>query len=122
MAALFVVTDEIENYCMDKHKNIFKAKKYIFSCYEVNHFMKLRLKLLALNYMFMMCLWKWVVTMVGVLASVVVVEDMVEVLDTVTKAEEALEDMTTTMMEEILEVLFHLSEAKYLTGGWRGGV
>ncbi len=30
MAALFVVTDEIENYCMDKHKNIFKAKKYIF--------------------------------------------------------------------------------------------
>ncbi len=39
-----------------------------------------------------------------------------------TKTEEALEDMTTTMMEEILEVQFHLSEAKYLTGGWRGGV
>ncbi len=54
MADLFVVTDEIENYCMD----IFKAKKIYLSCYEVNHFMKLRLKLLALKYMFMMCLWK----------------------------------------------------------------
>lgn len=58
----------------------------------------------------------------GVLALEVVVEDTVEVLDTVTKAEEALEDMTTTMMEETLEVRFHLSEDKYLTGGWRGGV
>lgn len=52
----------------------------------------------------------------GVLALEVVVEDTVEVLDTVTKAEEALEDMTTTMMEETLEVRFHLSEDKYLTG------
>ncbi len=51
--------------------------------------------------------------MVGVLASEVVVEDMVEVPDTVTKAEEALEDITTTTMEDILEVHF---EAKYLTG------
>lgn len=47
MAALFAVTDEIENHCMDKHKDIFK----------VDHFMKLRLKLLALKYMVMMCLW-----------------------------------------------------------------
>lgn len=48
MAALFAVTDEIENHCMDKD---------IYSCYEVDHFMKLRLKLLALKYMVMMCLW-----------------------------------------------------------------
>ncbi len=29
MAALFAVIVEIENHCMDKHKNIFKAKENV---------------------------------------------------------------------------------------------
>lgn len=51
----------------------------------------------------------------GVLALEVVVEDTVEVLDTVTKAEEALEDMTTTMMEETLEVTLVVVEEEEIT-------
>lgn len=57
------------------------------------------------------------VTVVGVLATEGAVEGTVEVLDSVTKAEEASGDMTTTMMAGILEVRYGLSQDRNLTRG-----